>query len=124
MGPRRAAEQFREQHPQAEVVRVTLYGSLSLTGQGHLTDRAIIDGLRPLRSELVWSRDSLPFHPNGMQFEALDAGGERTAVWTVFSVGGGELREKGQATVETADCYPQRSLREILQWADQGGKPL
>ena len=124
MGPRRAAEQFREQHPQAEVVRVTLYGSLSLTGQGHLTDRAIIDGLRPLRSELVWSRDSLPFHPNGMRFEALDAGGERTAVWTVFSVGGGELREEDQATAETADCYSQRSLREILQWADQGGKPL
>ncbi len=75
MGPRRAAEQFREQHPQAEVVRVTLYGSLSLTGQGHLTDRAIIDGLRPLRSELVWSRDSLPFHPNGMLFKAMDANG-------------------------------------------------
>ena len=48
MGPRRAAERFRDQYPQASAVRVTLYGSLSLTGRGHLTDRAIIEGLHPL----------------------------------------------------------------------------
>jgi L-serine dehydratase len=124
MGPRRAAEWFREHHPQTAAVRVTLYGSLSLTGRGHLTDRAIIDGLQPLHSEIIWSREMLPFHPNGMRFEALDAVGERKATWTIFSVGGGELREEHSTTTETADYYPQRGLHEILQWADQGGKPL
>ena len=38
MGPRRAAEQYAERHPEARQFRVTLYGSLAATGKGHLTD--------------------------------------------------------------------------------------
>ncbi len=75
MGPRRAAEQFRRRFGAAAQVEVTLYGSLSLTGRGHLTDRAVQEGLAPLACSLTWQDEALPFHPNGMRFRALDAVG-------------------------------------------------
>ena len=69
MGPRRAAEFFRDKHSDAASVRVTLYGSLSLTGKGHLTDKAVEEGLKPLPCEIIWSDKALAFHPNGMRLK-------------------------------------------------------
>ena len=79
MAPRRAAEQFLARHPEAAAFRVTLYGSLAATGRGHMTDRAIIDTLLPTAPvDIVWqAREFLPFHPNGMRFQALDTAGDR-----------------------------------------------
>jgi len=124
MGPRRAAERFREQHPDAGRVLVTLYGSLSLTGKGHLTDRAVAEGLAPLPCEVAWSDKALPFHPNGMQFQALDANDAVTAQWTVYSVGGGELREESEDPAAAAALYEQQSMAMILDWAHDNGKPI
>lgn len=97
MAPRRAAEQFLARHPEAAAFRVTLYGSLAATGRGHMTDRAIIDTLLPTAPvDIVWqAREFLPFHPNGMRFQALDTAGTPTDTWTVYSIGGGELAEEG-----------------------------
>lgn len=38
MGPSQAAEFFKNKHPEADKYRITLYGSLALTGKGHGTD--------------------------------------------------------------------------------------
>ncbi len=124
LGPRRAAAAFRARRPDAGRVRVTLYGSLSLTGRGHLTDRAITDGLAPLPCEIVWRSDALPFHPNGMRFEALDRDGAVQEAWTVFSVGGGALREEGVPGPETPDLYEPSRMEEILRWADAHAAPI
>lgn len=124
MGPRRAAEQFRGRYPGAAKVVVTLYGSLSQTGKGHLTDHAVAQGLQPLRHELIWSEDSLPFHPNAMNFAALAEDGGTLGTWTVFSIGGGELREADQQDAETPQCYSQTSMQEMLNWAVSKGKPI
>jgi L-serine dehydratase len=124
MGPRRAAEIFRDRHDQAHSVRVTLYGSLSLTGRGHLTDKAVAQGLKPLDCQVVWSPESLPFHPNGMLFEAIGQANERLAEWTVFSIGGGELREANGAAPEAREVYAQNTMQEILGWAHDSGRPI
>ena len=77
MGPRKAAEMFLTRHPEAASFKVTLYGSLAATGKGHMTDVAIIDTLKPTAPvDIIWQpKIFLPFHPNGMNFVALDAGG-------------------------------------------------
>ncbi|MDE6855663.1 MAG: serine dehydratase, partial [Muribaculaceae bacterium] len=36
MGPRKAAQTFRDEHPEADCFEVTLYGSLAATGKGHM----------------------------------------------------------------------------------------
>ena len=76
MGPNRAAKEFAQRCHDVDSYRVTLYGSLAATGEGHMTDKAIIEVLEPIaKLELVWEPQIfLPFHPNGMKFEGIKDG--------------------------------------------------
>ncbi len=122
MGPRAAALRYLERHPEAASFRVTLYGSLASTGKGHLTDFAIVNVLGKQRTDIVWKPDViLPFHPNGMKFEALDANGTASDAWTVFSVGGGALAEEGESKIDTPDIYDMDRLSDIKQWCEANG---
>ncbi|MDE5720678.1 MAG: L-serine ammonia-lyase [Paramuribaculum sp.] len=124
MGPRRAAQIFLSRNRSARKIDVTLYGSLAATGHGHLTDVAIIDTIKPSTDvEIIWQPDIfLPFHPNGMKFQARDASGTVTDEWTVYSVGGGELAEEGVPRSGSDDVYKMSSLTEILHWCEETGK--
>ena len=123
MGPRNAATQFLNLHTEAVRFEVTLYGSLAATGKGHMTDQAILEVLGEERTTIVWEpKQFLPFHPNGMKFRALDAGGDRIAEWTVYSVGGGALAEEGQAPIEHKQAYTMNTATEILSWCISTGK--
>ncbi len=123
MGPRRAAERFLARHPQADRFRVTLYGSLAATGKGHLTDKAILDILGADRTELVWEPATvLPFHPNGMRFAALGAGGETLGTWEVYSIGGGFLSEGPGQAQTTQVPYPYTTMDGILKWYGETGR--
>lgn len=125
MGPRKAVEMFLTRHPEAASFKVTLYGSLAATGKGHMTDVAIIDTLEPTAPvDLIWQpKIFLPFHPNGMNFIALDADGNELENWTVYSVGGGALAEDNkQASIESPEVYGMNSMTEILDWCEHTGK--
>jgi L-serine dehydratase len=122
MGPRRAAELFAARTPAAARFEVTLYASLAATGRGHMTDRAIQSALLPRPVEIIWKPEQeLPFHPNGMDFAALDADGQVLERWRVYSTGGGALAEEGQ-TVSAASIYPLSTLHEIMKYCTQHGK--
>jgi L-serine dehydratase len=124
MGPRKAAEIFLERHPEAKAFEVTLYGSLAATGRGHMTDKAIIDTLKPHAPvEIVWQPTIfLPFHPNGMMFRSKDAEGTVTDEWTVFSVGGGALAEEGVKNTRTPEIYDMNKMSSILYWCERTGR--
>ena len=125
MGPRKAAEMFLTRHPEAASFKVTLYGSLATTGKGHMTDVAIIDTLKPTAPvDIIWQpKIFLPFHPNGMNFVALDAGGNELENWTVYSVGGGALADDNkQPSIESPEVYSMNSMTEILAWCEHTGK--
>ncbi len=134
MGPHNAALRFRSRTPHAASYRVSLYGSLAATGEGHLTDRAVIDGLAPAPVDLRWEPEtSLPFHPNALCFEALDAEGSIIESWTAYSTGGGEvvgaeLQEgetiKEEARERTAELYPYSTMRTILPYIRKEGLTL
>lgn len=116
---------FLTRHPEAASFKVTLYGSLAATGKGHMTDVAIIDTLEPTAPvDLIWQpKIFLPFHPNGMNFIALDADGNELENWTVYSVGGGALAEDNkQASIESPEVYGMNSMTEILDWCEHTGK--
>ena len=120
MGPARASEIFRARHAEAKRFEVTLYGSLSATGKGHFTDRAIEYVLGPDRTKVVWSKEELPFHPNGMQFRAYDAADKELEKWTCFSIGGGALAEEGKMP-SVPKVYKQDTMADILAWCGRNG---
>ena len=124
MGPKYAAEMFRDKNYDANRFVVTLYGSLAATGKGHMTDKAISYELGEDRTEIIWEPDVvLPYHPNGMRFTAYNEAGEMTDDWTVYSVGGGRIDDQGVRIPPEAanDCYPQKNMREIMEYLDRTG---
>lgn len=120
MGPKKAAEFFNKKNPDAHSFRVILYGSLALTGKGHLTDIAIKNGLEPKPVEIVWEYDTfLPEHPNAMKFFALDNTGKELSSWQVYSIGGGDIKDDDDFFVEPKDIYPLNSMQEILNYCQE-----
>lgn len=120
MGPARAGENFRSRHPDAKRFEVTLYGSLSATGKGHFTDRALENALGKDRTKVIWSKEELPFHPNGMELRAYDVAGKELGKWTCFSIGGGALAEEGRMPTVPRP-YEFDTMADILAWCGKNG---
>lgn len=122
MGPKIAAEQFKCRAPNAALYKVSLYGSLAATGKGHFTDQAITDSLFPVTVDFAWFPDIvLPFHTNGMKFEAFDAENNLISDWLVYSVGGGKIADENSHMTEN-HIYEQNTLGEILPLVERQGK--
>ena len=123
MGPRKAARIFLGKPPTAASRRVTLYGSLAATGRGHLTDRAILEELESSAPcEIVWKPDTfLPFHPNGMTFEAFDINGNATESITWYSIGGGDIVREGEDRAPSESIYDMTTIKDILAWCERTG---
>lgn len=150
----------------AEVTRVQvdLYGSLSLTGIGHHTDRATILGLlgnKPdtikitsanqamrhavdsgemdlagtkhiafnYQTDMLFHKDNLPLHENGMMITAFDQSGNVIVDETYYSIGGGFIAtadelQNGTQTQAVEVPFPFKSADEMLQQADNSGMSL
>lgn len=128
MAPKHAAELFLEKNPHATKFVVTLYGSLAATGKGHLTDAAILSVLEPVAPTTIeWMpKMFLPFHPNALKFDALDANDKTVDSWTVYSVGGGALSDGvkivGISQENEKEVYEMRTITDILLWCEKSGK--
>ena len=116
MGPSFAAKRFRQSYSEADRVKATLYGSLSKTGKGHGTDRAVLDALSEVEAEVVFNNDdSLTLlHPNTIEFIGYKCGDEIGRM-TVLSIGGGEIRVVGESTSEEKELYEEESFTEIAK---------
>lgn len=113
VGPYRAAQLMGRRYPDADAFRVTLYGSLAFTGEGHGTGKAIKSALPT--AEIFFDREegNLP-HPNTMRFEAF-RDGNPIGNTRVFSIGGGSIRIENEVSEEETEIYPQQNFSEMLQ---------
>lgn len=132
MGPMRAALIFKKRYPEATRYEVNLYGSLAATGRGHLTLETLERTLAP--QEVVIRPHLgvfLPFHPNGMRFEAY-RGEEKLGEWQVFSIGGGDIREEGAseniieegAEYTNEKVYEDTNMTAVMDWCRHNGRTL
>ena len=114
VGPYNAAKIFRNRYPDADAYKVTLFGSLAFTGEGHGTGKAVVSGLPG--AEIIYDRKTpeteLP-HPNTMLFEAFQ-NGELMGSCRIFSIGGGSIRIEGEVSDEENEVYPQGNFSQIL----------
>jgi len=127
MGPKFASEIFVNRNKGAKKFTVTLYGSLALTGKGHFTDKIILSVMSAVApTDIVWQPNIvLPFHTNGMKFDAEYEDG-KTDTWTVFSVGGGALAEdpnaKEHILSESPEVYELTCMDDIMKWCNDNGR--
>jgi L-serine dehydratase len=121
MGPEHASKLFLEKNPKASRYLVTLYGSLSKTGKGHMTDQIIIDTFKNKNIEVIFGDgdESKLYHPNAMTLEAFDENDNSIDSWRVYSVGGGKIEIEGQPSVVAQDVYPLSTFSEIKAYCDK-----
>lgn len=119
MGPERAARIIKSRYGKNAEYVVNLYGSLSMTGKGHLTDYIIRETLGE-KCKVNFCRETLPLHPNGMIFEVYE-GGELKDTLTVYSVGGGSIiwENEDDSGNQINNTYQESNLKDILQTLDR-----
>ena len=119
MGPEFASADFLKRYPSASRYLVTLYGSLALTGKGHLTDEAILSvfGARNVEIKFDPNKGDLP-HPNTMTFTAFSASGERIGEVTYISIGGGNIAVEGEEK-QGKSVYPFHNFSEWKAYCDE-----
>ena len=105
------------------VAEVRRTGQLSLLGE-----RGI--GF-DLDTDLVMHRrKSLPLHPNGMTFEAFDAGGESVRLRTYYSVGGGFVLDESAAERDrlipddTVLAFPFETSADLMGHCEATGRSV
>ncbi|MEK4516335.1 L-serine ammonia-lyase, iron-sulfur-dependent, subunit alpha [Paenibacillus sp. FSL H8-0122] len=114
MGPEKASGIFKAENEDADQFKALIYGSLAKTGKGHMTDKAIIRALSPIRTEVQFVPQpdfDLP-HPNTMDLFAYKDG-QQTNSMRVASIGGGEIVIDGREETRGPDVYTENSFAEI-----------
>jgi len=61
MGPEAAALRFKSFYGTADFYEATLYGSLALTGKGHLTDEAVRNAFFPKTSAIIFDTETAAY---------------------------------------------------------------
>ena len=118
MGPSFAVDYILEKYPHAKQIKVTLFGSLALTGKGHLTDYIIDLKLKDIPHEIIFDSEHQKEHPNTMLFLVTDIDGQKYEE-PIISIGGGTIITKDNPTLADKEIYPHNSLKEILAYCKE-----
>lgn len=117
MGPDKAIRLFIEQY-NFDFCQVTLFGSLALTGKGHLTDVAISNALEEhkIMHNITFDYERKRSHPNTFKIVGY-LNEEEVANWTVRSIGGGNISIDGFDLNDTTTYpYEQECLNDIISF--------
>ena len=125
MGPGYAAEKFLNKNKTAERFEVELFGSLALTGKGHMTDEIIERILGKHKTKVVFNYSkTFDYHANAMEFRAY-TNNNLIDKWLVFSVGGGDLKEENEERFSNnVEIYPHRHMNDILEYCERNNLKL
>lgn len=95
------------------------YGSLALTGKGHMTDKVIKEVFYPTCCDVIFDKTTpTPHHPNTMELIAYKDGKELERR-RVYSVGGGSITTDECSKSETVDVYPHNTFEEIADFCNE-----
>lgn len=111
IGPERICKRVLSER-KADRYKVILFGSLNLTGRGHLTDKVIKDILGNV--EIEFSFDPVP-HPNTMDVISF-IDNEEVANDRYFSIGGGSILKEGETLQEAVSVYPHKNFEEVKDY--------
>ena len=115
MGPHFACDYILNKYKEINHIKVTLYGSLALTGKGHLTDYIIDLSLKNYPHEIIFDKETVTEHPNTMTFE-IDTP-EGVKVEDVISIGGGSIiTSDNLKKTKKKEIYPHQYMTDIMNY--------
>lgn len=117
-GPMRASQDMLEHYPDADEFKITLFGSLALTGKGHLTDKIIEKTFFPTHCTITFDLKSKCDHPNTMTIEAFKEH-QPLGKHTFVSIGGGKILKDQEQESEETHVYPHNSMDDIQAYCKQ-----
>ena len=121
MGPGKAMSIYIERYPDADSYEVELFGSLSDTGRGHGTDKALESVAFPKSVNIIFnSKDRDLPHENTLDIYSVK-NGKRQNKMRVMSVGGGDIVIDGETSDESLEIYPESTFREISELCKRQG---
>lgn len=124
MGPKRATEIFKNKYKNADKFKITLYGSLAMTGKGHLTDYIIKKTLEGYEVEIEFDpQTECKVHPNTFDISAYKEG-NLLDIWRVYSIGGGTFKIAEEKEIVIEEVYPQKNFNEIKEYIKENNIDL
>ncbi|MBQ3253539.1 MAG: L-serine ammonia-lyase, iron-sulfur-dependent, subunit alpha [Acholeplasmatales bacterium] len=112
IGPKEATKEFKRRYPDVDAVVATLYGSLALTGKGHLTDYIIENEMMPIPCRVDFDIETSQPHPNTMVLTGYKDR-VKVAQLKVYSVGGGTIQIDGEPKKVKEEIYPLNKFKDI-----------
>lgn len=117
MGPETACNYILANYPTAKKIIAYLFGSLALTGKGHLTDHIILNTLKEKEVEIIFDYKKETKHPNTMSFELFDSENQLIEKLTFISIGGGSIVfENENTSLVPTNVFPFSSFEQIKQY--------
>jgi len=116
MGPYFASQYILKKYQGLKHVEVTLYGSLALTGKGHLTDYIIDVAFKDVPHKIIFNKKTKTKHPNTMTFKVVDSLGKEH-LENVISIGGGSIVTVDNINeIGAKNIYPHTHMSEIMKY--------
>lgn len=109
----RACKLFLAEFGKLDHYHIELYGSLSLTGKGHMTDKVMIETLAPAPVKVDFKLDWEEAFPNGFYLEGYNDKNKLIARWTIFSIGGGSIQIKEKPLNYNDEIYKETTFEQI-----------
>ena len=116
MGPYFASQYILKKYKDKGIkkIEVTLFGSLSLTGKGHLTDHIIDLALKNVPHKIIFNDHAHKKHPNTMNFKVHCE--DKTYNENIVSIGGGSIVTVDNVdTLVSKEIYKEQHMSEIMK---------
>jgi L-serine dehydratase len=116
MGPAKSVEIMLERYKEADFFKVVLFGSLALTGKGHLTDEIMRRTFGAVKNEIIFDYlTPCTYHPNTLDIYAYN-GEELLGNHRFYSVGGGSIEIEGEGKHVEENIYPFKTFNDTEKY--------
>ena len=124
MGPAKSVEIMLERYKEADFFKVILFGSLALTGKGHLTDEIMRRTFGEVRNEIVFDYlTPCNYHPNTLDIFAYK-GEELLGSHRFYSVGGGSIEIDGEGKHVEENIYPFNTFNDTEKYLKENNMTI
>jgi L-serine dehydratase len=123
IGPRNAVRYVLKYRPRGDYYKMYLYGSLALTGKGHLLDKIVDQTFDEIPHEMIFDLETNKEHPNTMFFEIIKDNKIIDTV-TIYSIGGGIISIKGEDKKHYKEIYPHSHFDDIKKYCKENNLSL